>query len=90
VYINFIKGISLYKDDNSTDYSFTTIDKNALIRMIEDEHNEADIDLIVMIQYHSGKFTDEQLKIIQTRVRDIIKHNDKYRELRKAKEIEFI
>jgi hypothetical protein len=84
------KGISLYKVNDFYYRSYITIDKNALIKMIEDEHNETDMDLEVLIHYHYGKFSGEQLNRVLTRVKKIIRTNDSYKEYRKAKDIYFI
>jgi hypothetical protein len=87
-YVDYIhKGISLYKDNNLDDKSYLTIDKGAILKMIE--HN-TDMDIEVLIQYHYGKFTDEQLKSILDRIKEIIKHNDEYKEYRNVKEIYFV
>jgi hypothetical protein len=91
VYPGYIqKGISLYKVNDFDYRSYITIDKSALIKMIEDEGNEADIDLIIMISYHFDNFTDEQLKQVLARVKEIINHNERYKTLRKVKDIKFI
>ena len=82
------KGMFFHKVNDFNDGSHISINFNALIRMIEDNsEGYNDMDLIVMINYHYGKFTDEQLDRVLNRVRYIINHNDKYKEYRYAKEI---
>jgi hypothetical protein len=91
VYPGYIqKGISLYKVNDFNYRSYITIDKSALIRMIEDEGKKSDMDLEVLINYHYGNFTDEQLKQVLARVKESINHNERYKALRHVKEIIFI
>jgi hypothetical protein len=84
------KGISLYKVNDFDNKSYITIDKSALIKMIEDEHNETDMDLEVLIHYHYGKFSDEQLNRVLTKVKEIIKTNDVYKDYCNVKDIIFV
>lgn len=94
-YTNYIqKGISLYKVNDFDNRGYITINKNALIRIIEDntitESIQSDMDLEVLISYHYGKFNDEQLNCVLDKVRYIIKYNDRYKDYRGIKEIYLI
>jgi DNA primase large subunit len=91
-YVGYVqKGISLYKVNDSDYNGYITIDRSALIRMIEDNaEGKDDMDLTVLINYHYGKFSDEQLKTILMRIKEIIRTNEKYKAYRNIKEIELI
>jgi hypothetical protein len=79
------KGISLYKVNDFDNKSYITIDKKALLKMIE-----GDMDLEVLIHYHYGKFSDEQLNHVLRRVKEIIKTNDVYKDYCNVKDIIFV
>jgi hypothetical protein len=86
----FVKdGFVLSKINGLGNNSYLSINFNALLKMIEENPQDGDMDLVVMINYYYGKFNDEQLNHILDRVKDIINHNDKYKEYRNVKDIEF-
>jgi mannitol/fructose-specific phosphotransferase system IIA component (Ntr-type) len=88
-YPNYVQsGVSLYKISDFDNRAFITINMNALIRIIEDNSN--DMDLVVMIAYNYGKFNDEQLEKVLSKLNYIFAHNEKYSAFRKAKSIEFV
>jgi hypothetical protein len=75
----------LHKVNDFDSRSYISVNLNALIRMIEENPQDGDMDLMVMVNFYYGKFNDEQLNRVVNRVRNII--NDKYKEYRSVKDI---
>jgi hypothetical protein len=87
----FGKGISLHKINNLDYRSYITIDKKALLKLIADNLTaksvEQDMDLEVLIENYYGNFNEEQMDCVLNKVRHIIKHDDKFKDYRKLKQI---
>lgn len=88
----FVKdGFVLSKINGLGNNSYLSINFNTLIKMInENSKGNDDMDLSVLINYYYGRFNEEELTLIIKRVRDIINHNNKYKEYRNVKKIELI